>query len=202
MADITLPPSLQGVELVRSVRTPAQLDYSYTPGAASSRFLRGLADGKIMGERCPVCAKVYVPSRGACPTDGVPTEEPVELANTGTITSFCVVNVQFYGQGMEIPYVTANILLDGADLSLMHLIQEVPADEVRLGMRVEAVWVPPDELGATLESVRWFKPTGEPDVAVDIPGEDVGTGLGSWVGGRPPTDPRAAQHRGEGQADA
>jgi uncharacterized OB-fold protein len=155
--------ALAGVEPVRSVRTPARLEYRYTPGTASSRFLLGLEDRRILGQRCPVCGKVYVPPRGACPTDGVPTEEEVELGHTGTVTTFCVVNVKFYGQAMEVPYVSALILLDGADLPLMHLIQEVPADQVRMGMRVEAVWVPDDELAPTLESIRWFRPTGEPD---------------------------------------
>ncbi len=186
--EIILPASLRDVEPVRSVRTPARLDYRFTPGLATSRFLRGITEGKILGERCPVCRKVYVPPRGACPTDGVPTEEQVELSSKGTVTSFCIVNVQFYGQGMEIPYVGANIQLDGADLSIMHLIQEVPATEVRIGMRVEAVWVPDEELGPTLESIKWFKPTGEPDVDVRIPGEHHGTGLGSWVGGQAPTE--------------
>lgn len=194
---VTLPASLLDVEPVRSVRTPAQLDYRYTPGLASSRFLRGISQGKILGERCPMCRKVYVPSRGACPTDGVPTEEQVEVSHTGTITSFCVVNVQFYGQEMEIPYVTANILLDGADLSIMHLIQEVAATDVRLGMRVEAVWVPKEELAPTLESIKWFKPTGEADVEVRIPGEGHGTGLGSWVDGKPPTEADATPATGK-----
>jgi uncharacterized protein len=181
MADVTLPDSLKDVELVRSVRTPARLDYRFTAGLATSRFLRGIQQKKILGERCPVCRKVYVPSRGACPTDGVPTAEAVELAHTGTIVSFCVVNVQFYGQGMEIPYVSANILLDGADLALMHLIQEVPAEQVRIGMRVEAVWVDDADLAPTLESITWFRPTGEDDVDVAVPGEGgEDTGLGSW----------------------
>src|SRR5688500_3953182 len=109
MADLTLPAALREVEAVRSVRTPARLDYRFTPGVATSRFLHAIAEKRIMGERCPICRKVYVPSRGACPTDGVPTEEQVELPHTGTVTSFCVVNLQFYGQGMEIPYVSANI---------------------------------------------------------------------------------------------
>jgi hypothetical protein len=52
------------------------------------------------------------------------------------------------------------------------MIQECPVDEVRPGMRVEAVWVPDDELGPTMESIKWFRPTGEPDVDVHIPGED------------------------------
>jgi uncharacterized protein len=171
MAELTLPERLRDVEAVRSVRTPAALDYLYTAGEATSRFLRGIAQGKILGERCPTCGKVYVPPRGACPTDGVPTRDQVELANSGTVVSFCVVNVQFYGQAMEIPYVGANILLDGADLPIMHLIQECPADQVHIGLRVEAVWVPDDELGPTLESIKWFRPTDEPDA--EVPDPDV-----------------------------
>jgi hypothetical protein len=30
-------------------------------------------------------------------------------------------------------------------------------------MRVEAVWVEPGERGPTVESIRHFRPTGEPD---------------------------------------
>jgi uncharacterized protein len=163
MTDLVLPDALQGVELVRSIRTPARLDYIFTAGQATSRFLRGLAEKKLLGQRCPVCKKVYVPPRGACPTDGVPTVEEIELAHTGTVTTFCVVNVQFYGSAMELPYVSALILLDGSDIPIMHLIQEVPYDRVHMGMRVEAVWVPDEDLGPTLESIRYFRPNGEPD---------------------------------------
>ncbi|MDX6234083.1 MAG: uncharacterized protein QOH68_3165 [Nocardioidaceae bacterium] len=163
MPDLVLPDSLEGIELVRSVRTPARLEYRFTAGAATSRFLRGIAQKKILGERCPKCQKVYVPSRGSCPTDGVPTAEQVEVSHTGTLTTYCVVNVQFYGQGMEIPYVSATVLLDGADIGLFGLIQGAGVDDVRMGMRVRAVWKPDDELGPTMESIKWFEPTGEPD---------------------------------------
>ena len=36
-------------------------------------------------------------------------------------------------------------------------------DEVHMGMRVEAVWVPEAERKPTLESIQYFRPTGEPD---------------------------------------
>ena len=94
------------------------------------------------------------------------------MADRGTVTTFCVVNVSFYGGTQEIPYVSALILLDGADLPIMHLIQECPVEQVRPGMRVEAVWVDDADLGPTMESIRWFRPTGESDVEVHIPGED------------------------------
>jgi hypothetical protein len=161
------------VEPVRSVRTPAELRYSFTAGQATSRFLRGIAQKKILGERCPVCGKVYVPPRGACPTDGVPTRDQVELPHVGTVTSFCVVNLQFYGQAMEVPYTSALIKLDGSDLPIMHLLQECPVDQVHIGLRVEAVWVDDDQLGPTLESIRYFRPNGEPDAEVHLPGEDA-----------------------------
>ncbi|MCX7620728.1 MAG: Zn-ribbon domain-containing OB-fold protein [Acidimicrobiales bacterium] len=163
MPELILPARLQGIEQVRSFRAPARLDYQFTAGLATTRFLRAVAEKRLVGQRCPKCQKVYVPPRGACPTDGVPTEEEVELAHSGTVTTFCVVNVQFYGQVMELPYVSALILLDGSDIPIMHLIQEVPYDQVHMGMRVEAVWVPDDELGPTLESIKYFRPNGEPD---------------------------------------
>ena len=179
MADVTLPTSLQGVEPVKSVRTPASLSYTFTAGQAQSRFLRGLTEGKIIGEKAPG-GKVYVPARGADPDLGVPTTEPIELAHTGTVTSFCIVNVQFYGQGMEVPYTSGLIQLDGSDLPIMHLLQEVDPADVHIGMRVEAVWADESEWGPTLENIKWFRPTGEPDADVRMPGEDEGTGLGSW----------------------
>jgi len=73
------------------------------------------------------------------------------------------VNVPFQGQSIEIPYICAQILLDGANITFMGLIQELPAAEVRMGMRVEAVWVDKADLGLTMASVKYFRPTGEPD---------------------------------------
>ena len=171
-AEIELPAVLDGVELVRSVRTPAALEYTFTAGVATTRFLSGVQQKKLLGERAPG-GKVYIPSRGADPQLGVPTSEQVELPHVGTLTSFCVVNVAFYGSGMEIPYTSGLILLDGADLPIMHLIQECPVEDVRIGMRVEAVWVDDADLKPTLESIRYFRPNGEADVPVVQPGAGV-----------------------------
>ena len=116
---------------------------------------------------------MYVPPRGSCPTCGVPTDEEVELVNRGIVTTFCVVNVPFYGNLIEMPYVAASILLDGADIAFQHLVQEIPAGQVRMGMRVEAVWAPPEERGPTLESIRYFRPTGEPDAPYEAYSEHL-----------------------------
>lgn len=152
---------------VTGVVTTVSLDYDYAASPEESLFYRGLNEGRIMGQRCPTCQKVYVPPRSACPADGTPTEEEVELSHTGTITTFCIVNVPFLGQKITPPYVSAYVLLDGADIALLHLILGVPADEVRMGMRVKAVWKPKDEWAYSLENIDHFAPTGDPDADFD-----------------------------------
>src|SRR5271170_856205 len=154
-------------EPVTTLATPMRLDYQYTAGLSQSRFLQGIAQGKFIGQRCPACHQVYVPPRGSCPTDGVATTDEVELGNAGTVTTYCVVNVPFQGQSIEIPYICALILIDGSNLAFMGLIQEIPTDQIRMGMRVEAVWVDESELGLSPASVKYFRPNGEPDADYD-----------------------------------
>ncbi len=152
---------------VTGLISPVRLAYDYAASPEESKFFRGLAEGKILGQRCPKCQKVYVPPRGACPVDGVPTDEEVELAQRGTVTTFCIVNVPFLGQKIKPPYVSAYVLLDGADIAFLHLILDCPAEDVRMGMRVEAVWKPRDEWGTTIENISHFRPIDEPDADYD-----------------------------------
>ncbi len=151
-------------EAIKRIKAPVRLTYQVTAGKALSRFLAGLVEGRIVGQRCPSCTKVYVPSKGACPTCGVWMEEQVSVADTGTVTTFCIVRVPFEGQTMKLPYVYASILLDGADLPILHLV-DMPAAEARMGLRVKAEWLPPADRKATMESIRCFVPNGEPDAA-------------------------------------
>ena len=154
-------------ERVYGIKTPIRLDYTFAAGRAQSRFYSAIAEGRIVGQRCPACAKVYVPARGSCPTCGVATKEEVRVSDRGTMTTFCIVNIPFAGQAVRVPYVSASILLDGSDIPLFHLVQEIEASDARMGMRVEAVWAPREELAPTMESIRYFRPSGEPDAAFE-----------------------------------
>jgi uncharacterized protein len=148
---------------VNMIVTPITLRYLHSASAEESRYLRALREGKIIGQRCPACGKVYVPPRGACPVDGVPTTIDVQLPDTGIVTTFCVVNVPFTGQRVPVPYVAASVLLDGADIAFQHLILGCDPAEVRMGMRVAAVWKPAEQWGTSAENIDHFEPTGEPD---------------------------------------
>ena len=161
--DRARPQPRNGADDVTGVITPVSLDYLYAASPEESAFYRGLAEGRILGQRCPACHKVYVPPRSACPADGNPTTDEVELPDKGTVTTFCIVNVPFLGQKITPPYVSAYVLLDGADIAFLHLILDIPAEEVRMGMRVEAVWKPREEWSTTIENISHFRPTGEPD---------------------------------------
>ncbi|MFD4139395.1 Zn-ribbon domain-containing OB-fold protein [Streptomyces sp. NPDC058572] len=146
---------------VTGIVAPARLDYTYSPGRATSAYLEALAERRIVGERCPSCHKVYVPPRGACPTCGVATTDQVEAGPRGTVTTFCIVNIKAKNLDIEVPYVYAHIALDGADLALHARIGGIPYDQVRMGLRVEPVWT---------EGARHpdhYRPTGEPDAGYD-----------------------------------
>jgi uncharacterized OB-fold protein len=156
-------PAVAPIEPVTMITTPIRLRYVHSVSPEETRYLRGLATGRLVGQRCPACGKVYLPPRGACPTDGVPTTDEVELPDHGTVTTFCIVNVPFAGQRVTPPYVAASVLIDGADIPLQHLILGCPAAEVRMGMRVAAVWRPAEQWGPTPQNIDHFAPTGEPD---------------------------------------
>ena len=147
--------------------SPIELSVQHSASPQETAYLLALQDGRIIGQRCPRCRKVYVPPRGACPVDGVPTEEEVELPDRGIVTTFCIVNVPFQGQRIKPPYVAAYVLLDGADIAFLHLILDCPAEEVRMGLRVEAVWRPREEWEPSLTNITHFRPTGEPDAEYD-----------------------------------
>jgi uncharacterized protein len=151
---------------VTMISAPSRLDYKLQAGQALGRFLEGVAEGRFLGQRCEVCGKVYVPMKGLCPADGVPTTEEVEVPGTGTITTFAVNNIPD-PRAPQVPFVSAYILLDGADIAWLALVAGISADQVRMGMRVRAVWRPREEWGQTMTNVKWFEPTGEPDVAFD-----------------------------------
>jgi len=161
------PVERRTVEPVEIVTTAVSLTVQHSASPQETTYLLGLEQGKLIGQRCPVCSKVYIPPRGACPVDGVPTSENVELADRGIVTTFCVVNVPFMGQKIKPPYVAAYVLLDGADIALMHLILECDAADVRMGMRVEAKWRPREEWVPGLQNIEYFRPTGEPDADYD-----------------------------------
>lgn len=111
--------------------------YSWWAGETAGRFFEGLRDeGIIRGTRCVSCGRVHVPPRKSCPKCFHSGTEWVELSGEGVLQTFTVVRRQLAAVRQPVPVVFGLIRLDGADTALLHRIGEVPADAVRIGMRV------------------------------------------------------------------
>lgn len=148
---------------VTELITPIRLEYRYTPGKESSDFLRAIKEGSLIGRRCPSCRKVYFPARAVCSMCGEAFTETVEIKDTGTLVTFAVVNVNFANRVIDLPYVAAEVLFDGADTTTSVLLSGVAPEEARMGMRVKAHWVPQAEWDYTLANIDHVVPLDEPD---------------------------------------
>lgn len=151
--------------------TPTSIEIAHTASLPESTFLRALEEGKLLGGRTVgqdgERGKVYFPPREADPGTGKAITEYIELPDTGTVTTFAIINIPFAGQRIKPPYVAAYVLLDGADIAFLHLVTEIDAADVRMGMRVQAVWKPREEWGLGIDNIDHFRPTGEPDADYD-----------------------------------
>ena len=154
-------------EPVSVIVTPIEMTIQHTASHEESAYLRAIAEGKLLGAKTGENGKVYFPPHGADPATGQPTTEFIELPDKGTVTTFAIINIPFKGQRIKPPYVAAYVLLDGADIPFLHLVADIDAHEVRMGMRVEAVWKPREEWGFGIDNIEFFRPTGEPDAEYD-----------------------------------
>lgn len=152
---------------VTMIVTPENLSVQHSASAPESIYLRALANGTLLGARRGDTGKVYFPPREADPSTGRELDQFVELPDTGTVTTFAIINIPFAGQKIMPPYVAAYILLDGADIPFLHLVTGIDAADVRMGMRVKAVWKPREEWGLGIDNIEHFTPSGEPDAEFD-----------------------------------
>ena len=166
-------------DVVTVINAPVYLKYNFTAGKAPARYLSQIKKGVLTGQRCPKCSAVYVPPRGSCASCGVPTEEEVQLSDKATVESFTIVSIPIPGNPIEPPFVVANLVLDGSNISLIHLLSECVNEDVHIGQRVQGVWNPESEWDYSMNNIRYFKPIDEPDVPVEKIGKLPVTG---WEG--------------------
>jgi hypothetical protein len=134
--------------------------YTWTVGSTLSKFYCELRDnGKIWGNRCPSCGAVFVPPKAKCIYCYKDPADWVELPGTGTLESYTVVR---YEETMlhprKAPFIYGLVRMDGADTALVHLVDEVDPEEVKVGMRVEAVLA--EEREGNILDIKYFRPVG------------------------------------------
>lgn len=141
-----------------AVREPALFSHvAYDVGIVDSRFFEELRDNKkIMGIRCPKCNCVYVPPRMNCKKCFSELQDWVEVSDKGTLLTYTVIYEPGVHQPMELPYALGIIALDGADTGLMHCLGEVDFGQLKVGMRVQAVFK--EQRQGNILDIKYFKP--------------------------------------------
>ena len=130
---------------------------TYSAGAVGSRFLIEMRDNKkIMGMRCSKCNIVYVPPRSTCPDCFAEIKEWVEVSDKGTVVTYTVAHQPSPVLPTEPPVIYGIIQLDGAGTGFVHMLGEVKPEELKVGMRVKAVFR--EERTASILDIKYFKP--------------------------------------------
>lgn len=133
---------------------------TYTAGALGTRVLTSIRDKKqILASRCSTCNRVYVPARVTCHVCFGQMEALVEVSNIGTLLTYAIVNEGNICQPGEPPLIYGIVQLDGADNGFVHLLGGVEPEQLRIGMRVQAVFK--EERRGSVLDIKFFKPLGE-----------------------------------------
>jgi len=105
-------------------------------------FLKIPDDGTpyLEGARCKSCNAVFIGSRDICSSCGARDQlESIQLSNSGELYVYSIVHRSF--PGIEVPYVSAIVDLEGGGTVKGNLINVDPEPEkISMGMPVEVVY--------------------------------------------------------------
>lgn len=138
----------------------ADLKYSWASGEAVGRFLTELKNGKIIARKCDKCGRILVPPRMFCEDCFRDTDEWVYVKDTGSINTYSIAHVGTDAHRLAEPLYVAVISIDGASdlMGFLHVLNEVTEKEIKVGMKVQAVWKPSNERVGSILDIRYFRP--------------------------------------------
>ncbi|MFC8916805.1 Zn-ribbon domain-containing OB-fold protein [Streptomyces sp. NPDC057116] len=126
----------------QALRAPLVVEFPFTRslGPVQSAFLTGLRERTVLGVRT-TDGKVLVPPVEYDPLTAEEIRDLVEVAPTGTVTTWAWNPAPRRGQPLDRPFAWVLVRLDGADTALLHALDapDGPAT-VRTGMRVRVRW--------------------------------------------------------------
>jgi len=148
---------------VLAERFRPNIKYMWSAGVAMSRFLEELKNGRILATKCNKCGRIMVPPRVFCEQCFKPIDEWTYVKDTGTINTYSVSFIAGDASRIKEPIIVAVIDLDGASkgMGILHTIGEINWKEVKFGMKVKAVWKPPEERKGAITDIKYFKPIRE-----------------------------------------
>ena len=139
-----------------------KLKWAWDTGVGYGRYFAELKKGSIIGTKCKKCRRVLLPPRAFCEWCFRPVDEWVYLKDTATVNTFSIAYTDWMATRIKEPQISALIEIDGSDgVGIMHLLGEVDSKEVKIGMRVKAVWRPEEEREGSITDIKYWKPLKE-----------------------------------------
>ena len=144
---------------VITLEWPSSLRYAWDTGVAVGRFLEELKNGRIIGRTCRRCQRVLVPPRMFCERCFRPTDAWRFVEDSGSVNTYSVSHIRWDASRIEEPILVAVIEIDGASQGgFLHYLGEVRPEDIRIGMKVKAVWKPAEEREGSILDIRHFRP--------------------------------------------
>jgi uncharacterized OB-fold protein len=137
--------------------------FAWDTGVGIGAYLASLKKGVILGSRCNTCRKTVVPPRTVCEWCFQPMSEFIPLQDTGVVNTFSLCYVTWDVQRIKEPLIPAVINIDGASPmhGIMHMLGGIDPEQVKIGMRVQAVWKPAKKREGSITDIQYFKPSEE-----------------------------------------
>ncbi|WP_274917290.1 OB-fold domain-containing protein [Streptomyces sp. WZ-12] len=158
---------------------PLVVEFPFTRslGPVVGAFLTGLRERTVLGVRARD-GRVVVPPVEYDPVTADELRDLVEVAPTGTVTTWAWNPSPRRGQPLADPFAWVLVRLDGADTALLHALAAPGPDAVRTGMRVRIRWAA--ERTGAITDIACFEPA---EGAAGVPREGAN---GSRRGGADP----------------
>lgn len=137
--------------------------FAWSAGIAIGKFLEGLKKGRIIATTCSKCGRIMVPPRIYCENCFKPTDGWKYVKDTGTINTYSISYLAADASRLKEPILVAIVDMDGASegMGIIHKLGEVNPKEVKFGMKVKAVWKPPEERVGAITDIKYFGPIKE-----------------------------------------
>jgi len=147
--------------IVRVNPIPFTAAYAWSVGIPMEKFIKALADKKLLASKCPACGYTYTPPRNRCGKCNavIGDKDLVELSGKGTLLSYTAAQVQLDGAGnfkdLEKPELIGAVKLEGADSTVFMLLDKAEAKDLKPGLKVEVEWS--EATKGALSDLKGFK---------------------------------------------
>ena len=139
------------------LRAPLTIEYPFTRtvGPVQSAFLTGLRERIVLGIRRSD-GTVMVPPVEYDPDTAEELTELVEVGETGTVTTWAWEPEPDPRQPLDRPFAWALVRLDGANTSMLHVVDAGDPSAIATGDRVRIRWA--DEREGAITDIACFEP--------------------------------------------